>query len=75
MAMVYLSTQKRSGISKGVQEKPMWSFHGSWLFLTLEFQKSVKQFCKTSSKSEVFMNIFNFILGLLRTEVSSKTGP
>ena len=36
---------------KGVQEKPMCNFHGSW-FLTLEFPRGVKQFCKISSRGE-----------------------
>ena len=36
---------------KGVQEKPMWNFHGSWFF-TLEFPRGAKQFCKISSRGE-----------------------
>ena len=39
---------KRSGISRGVLEKLMWNFHGSW-FLTLQFPKGVTQFCKIAS--------------------------
>ena len=32
---------KRSEISRGVQEKLMWNFHGFW-FLTLEFAAGVQ---------------------------------
>ena len=38
---------KRSGNSRGVQEKLMWNFHGSQ-FLTLEFARGVTQTCRIS---------------------------
>ena len=52
---------------KGVQEKPMWNFHGSW-FLTLEFPRGVKQFWKISSKGEAcFLSGISNSLSLLET--------
>ena len=38
------SQLKRGEISRGVEEKLKWNFHGSW-FLALEFQRGVIQFC------------------------------
>ena len=44
---------KGSGIYKGVQEKVMLNFRGSW-FLTLEFPKGVtQQFCRISSRRKL----------------------
>ena len=40
------------GISMGLGFWP-WNFHGSW-FLTLEFPKSVTQFCKVSGLKSLF---------------------
>ena len=40
-------------ISKGVQEKFMWNFHGSW-FLTLDFPRGVTQFCLISRGESLF---------------------
>ena len=52
---------------KGVQEKPMWNFYGSW-FLTLEFPRGVKQFWKISSRGEVcFLSRICISLSLLET--------
>ena len=45
--------QKRSGISKGFQEKLMWNFHGS-SFFTLEFLSGATQFCKISRDESLF---------------------
>ena len=37
------SVKKFSRISRIVQEKVIWNFHGSW-FLTLEFRRGVRKF-------------------------------
>ena len=37
------SVKKCSRISRIVQEKVIWNFHGSW-FLTLEFRRGVRKF-------------------------------
>ena len=57
--------QKRSGISKGDQEKIMWNFHGS-LFLALEFLRDLTQFCGISQG-------LSFVLsGICRDKVKKK---
>ena len=49
---------KGSGIYKGVQEKIMLNFRGSW-FLTLEFPKGVtQQFCRISRGESLFSREF-----------------
>ena len=40
---------KRSGNSRGVQEKLMWNFHGSIFDFALEFARGVTQTCRISS--------------------------
>ena len=45
--------QKRSGNSRGIQEKLMWNFHGSW-FLTLEFPRAATQICRISRGKSFF---------------------
>ena len=44
---------KRSGISKGDQEKIIWNFHGSW-FLVSEIPIRVTQFCGISRGEDLF---------------------
>ena len=44
---------KRGEISRGVEEKLMWTFHGS-CFLTLEFPRSVRQFCSIFRGESLF---------------------
>ena len=61
--------QKRSGISKGVQEKLMQNFHGS-SFSTLEFLRDVAQFCKISrGESLLFYGISKGKVTNLKTPV------
>ena len=50
------------GYSKGVQEKPMWNFHGSW-FLTLEFPRDVTQFCRIFRGESLFSPEFLRVKG------------
>ena len=49
--------EKRSGISRIVQEKLMWNIHG-FLFLTLEFASGVTQFCRSSRGESLFSSEF-----------------
>ena len=49
---------KRSAISRVVQEKTMWNFHGS-LFLNLKFPRGVTKFCR-NSRSESLFSLFLF---------------
>ena len=52
-----------SGISKckGGQAKPMWNFHHGSLFLTLEFLRGLKQFCRISTKGQACLfSLWNF---------------
>ena len=58
--MEILAVNKKGGISRGVQEKLMWNFHGSW-FLTLEFPRGVTQTCKISSGKISFSLEFPWI--------------
>ena len=45
--------KKRSGMSRGDQEKIMLNFHESW-FLALEFQMDVTQFYEISNGKALF---------------------
>ena len=44
---------KFQGSNRGVQEKLVWVFHGSW-FLTLEFPRDVTQFCRFFRRESYF---------------------
>ena len=45
--------QKRSGISRGIQEKIIWNFYGS-CFFTLDFLRGVTQFHKIFRGEHLF---------------------
>ena len=52
-----LRCQLKSGISRGVQEKLMQNFDGSW-FMNLEFPRDVTQFYRIPRGESLFSLVF-----------------